>query len=160
MHSLRPQSARPLLTLCGIGYVPFAPGTVGSAVTAVGLSLLARTTPYAFWIVLAALLLLWPLALAAIRRLARQTTARVDRPSIVIDELIGMSVTLLPALFTHRTSWMIVTIGFVLFRIFDVLKPLGIKTIDQRNTPVSVLLDDLIAGLYAAAILTVILFVM
>jgi phosphatidylglycerophosphatase A len=80
----------------------------------------------------------------------------VDKSYIVIDEVIGMTVAVLP-MFVIEVSLSYLLLGFVLFRIFDILKPLGIRKIDRMNTPISVLLDDVVAGVYSIGILIVVL---
>ena len=74
-----------------------------------------------------------------------------DPSKVVIDEACGIFVTMLPVAF----SWTNAAIGFVLFRIFDIWKPLGIRKIDQIKSEGghSVMLDDVAAGIYAAVVL-------
>ena len=157
MRTFRPRIGTMILTACGIGLIPVAPGTCGSAVTAVLIGLLVHSSLGAMngWIVGAVIVILWPISLTALRSI--KTGGRLDHPWIVIDEVIGMGVTLLPALFLHRASWKIVAIGFVLFRIFDIAKPFGIRAIDRKNTPTSVLLDDLVAGIFSAVLLAIVM---
>jgi phosphatidylglycerophosphatase A len=75
---------------------------------------------------------------------------REDPPQIVIDELAGLGVPLLLA----GPTWPEITAAFVFFRIFDIFKPWPISYLD-RNVKGSwgVLLDDLVAGMAALAVL-------
>jgi phosphatidylglycerophosphatase A len=145
---------RLIVTGFGLGR-SVAPGTIASMLTAALIGVLAqsRLELWAGWIVTITVLLLWPIALAALRSMDHRHGERVDHPSIVIDEIIGMSVTLLPVLFLARATPQVIAFGFLLFRFFDIAKPLGIRLIDRKNTEVSILLDDLIAGIYAGAVL-------
>ena len=134
----------------GAGLAPYAPGTFG---TLVGL-------------VPAWLMLGWPLswrtaAVAAIaltgvwvcgesaRRLGRH-----DHPGIVFDEITGILAT---ALIIVSGSLAELALAFVLFRIFDIAKPWPIRDLDHRLTGgVGIMLDDLMAALYAAVCLGVV----
>lgn len=78
-----------------------------------------------------------------------------DPSRVVIDETIGIYITYLLMPF----SWTNVILGFVLFRAFDIIKPLGVKTIDTKlHSPFSVMLDDILAGIYAFLTLQAILY--
>ncbi|MEO9021589.1 MAG: phosphatidylglycerophosphatase A [Ginsengibacter sp.] len=75
-----------------------------------------------------------------------------DSNKVVIDEVAGMAVTLL---FIPSTLLMIAT-GFVLFRFFDIVKPLGIRKTEQLKGGWGVMTDDVVAGIYANVVLEVI----
>ena len=78
-----------------------------------------------------------------------------DPGKIVIDEVVGVWITL----FFVPFSWVNVLLAFVIFRFFDILKPLGIKTIDKKmHTSFSVMLDDILAGVYSAIVLQLIIY--
>lgn len=78
-----------------------------------------------------------------------------DAGKIVMDETIGVWITLLFIPF----SWINVLLALILFRFFDILKPLGIRSIDEKmGTPFSVMLDDIVAGIYSAIALQVIVY--
>lgn len=103
------------------------------------------------------------LGLSGMGVLAMQVNPRVpakdpDQPFIVIDEVAGMVVALLPVLLMETYTWQHVLAAFLLFRFFDIVKPLGIGTIDRMKTLWSVMLDDLLAGFYSAAILSAVVF--
>ncbi|MCF7917625.1 phosphatidylglycerophosphatase A [Candidatus Gracilibacteria bacterium] len=71
---------------------------------------------------------------------------------ITLDEFLGMMIAVGPLFFIYDTGfWWFV--GFGLFRVFDILKPLGIGFIDKKNTSLSILLDDIVAGGYSAIVL-------
>jgi phosphatidylglycerophosphatase A len=78
-----------------------------------------------------------------------------DHRSLVWDEFIGQWIALLPALLA---PWWAIVIGFALFRLFDVWKPWPIRWLDQHlKGGLGVMVDDVIAGIFAAIVLWVIL---
>jgi len=78
-----------------------------------------------------------------------------DHSAIVIDEVVGMLVTWTGA----APGWAVVLVGFVLFRLFDILKPWPIRRIDEGvEGGTGIMLDDLLAGLMAAAVLQLLLY--
>lgn len=72
-----------------------------------------------------------------------------DSNRIVIDEWLGMSV----ASFLLPFTWINYVLAFVLFRFFDIAKPLGIRKAEAVPSGWGVMLDDLLAGIYSAVIL-------
>ena len=77
-----------------------------------------------------------------------------DPPEIVIDEVAGFILTVMFFPFT----WLTLVAGFFLFRFFDILKPPPIKTIEKKvRGSFGVVLDDLLAGVYAHLLLRLIL---
>ena len=148
------------LTVGGIGHLPWLHGTVASVVS-VPCFLLLRAAlppgPLPALLLAAALLALSALALPAIRRCTPASDP--DQRWIVIDEVIGTGVAILPVFLFPVAVTPYVVAGVTLFRFFDIAKPLGIGSIDRRKTPLSVILDDAAAGAYAmlcaSALLTV-----
>ncbi len=133
-----------IATVFGAGYSPVAPGTVGSAITAFVLWLIpfSRGGLVLFLVVVTAVGT-WA-AHVAERRLGGK-----DPGAIVIDEVAGM--TLSVVLFPLTPA--VLLGGFVLFRIFDVVKPPPAHGSQRLGGGVGVMIDDLIAGLYALAVL-------
>ncbi|HEY0179059.1 MAG TPA: phosphatidylglycerophosphatase A [Dokdonella sp.] len=132
----------------GAGLSPFAPGTVGSAVALVPWFALRALPPplYVVWLALAFALGVW----AANRVAARLRVA--DPGAIVWDEFVGQWIALLPLL--HDADARGVAAAFALFRAFDVIKPWPVSWADRRvGGGLGVMLDDVLAGLYAAAVL-------
>jgi phosphatidylglycerophosphatase A len=79
-----------------------------------------------------------------------------DHRSLVWDEFIGQWIALLPALFF--APWWVVAAGFALFRFFDVLKPWPIRWLDRYvKGGLGVMLDDVVAGVFAAVVLWLLL---
>jgi phosphatidylglycerophosphatase A len=131
-------------TVCGAGYSPVAPGTVGSAVTVLLLWLIpfSRGGLVLFLVVVTAVGT-WA------AHIAERHLGGKDPGAIVIDEVAGM--TLSVVLFPLTPA--VLLSGFVLFRIFDVVKPPPAHASQRLGGGVGVMIDDLIAGLYALAVL-------
>lgn len=129
-------------TGCGAGFSPFAPGTVGSLVgVALYLPLAAAGLP-AVGIGVA---LLFPVGVWAAGVCGKRYGAH-DHGRIVVDEIVGQLIAL--ASFPAQPGWLLA--GFLLFRVFDIVKPFPAGRIDRRwRTPSGVMLDDVVAGLYA-----------
>ena len=142
--------ARSAVLLCatggGAGYLPWAPGTWGTLVAVPLFVLLAGLPAPAYLaLTLAFCLLAIPIASAAARLLQRH-----DPGQVVIDEIAGFLVTmaLLPP------DWRLIAAGFVLFRLLDIVKPWPANRInDCMPGGCGIVLDDIVAGLYAAAVL-------
>ena len=125
------------------GYFPFAPGTVGSAA---GLLFYAAVWWTGSPIVEAGLIA----ALFAAGVWAGTTAERyfggVDPGPIVVDEVVGMLITLA---FIPGLGWSGAIAGFVLFRIFDVIKPYPAGRFEQLHGGLGVMADDAMAAVYA-----------
>ena len=147
-----PRAAIFLATGAGAGYGPIAPGTWGSAV-GVALALpLGAAGPATYAAVLAALLAAGIWAAGE----AERAFGRKDDGRIVIDEVVGQLLTLSPLLRdpdSFRSPLWLVT-GFVAFRVFDVWKPGPARWAERRFAGgVGVMLDDVVAGGFAALLL-------
>lgn len=140
-----------VLAFCRLGVAglsPAAPGTCGSLLALLVAPVLFLPLPLAGRAMLLALLLVAG-ARAATR--AEQLLGRKDPGEIVIDELLGMWLVLLPFAEPNRLA---VVWGFVLFRIFDMLKPWPIRALESRfPAGYGVMLDDAAAALYTLAVL-------
>ncbi|GAA4651707.1 phosphatidylglycerophosphatase A [Kistimonas scapharcae] len=137
----------------GSGLAPKAPGTFGT-LAAIPLYLLLShlSLPmYALVLVLASLLGIWLCGKTA------KDLGVHDHPGIVWDEFCGYWLTMLAA----PSGWLWIIVGFILFRLFDIWKPWPISLADQRVPGgMGIMVDDLIAGLYALMVMQVIVFVM
>lgn len=142
----------------GTGLSPYAPGTVG---TLAGLPFWFLLSPLSVPAYGAALLLLfiagcW-LCGASARRLGVH-----DYGGIVFDEIVGYLITCIPllgAVGLNREDELIgLGVAFAAFRVFDVWKPWPIGWLDQRvHGGVGIMLDDVLAGVYAALVLALVL---
>lgn len=132
----------------GAGFWPWGPGTAGSVVATALWFLLHAVLPLAvLQAVTVVLILLFTL-------LGTWATQRLmpfwgDDPSrVVVDEMVGVWVALLVA----DDAWTAL-LALLLFRFFDIVKPLGIRALDRRRGAFWVMADDLLAGLYAAVLI-------
>jgi len=127
------------------GLSPFAPGTAGTLV-GVFICLLCLPMP---WI----LRLLFVLALLALSFYvageAENIYQKKDDQRIVIDEIIGLQITMLPV----AINILNLCAAFVLFRIFDIWKPFPVKNLQGLPGGWGVVIDDVGAGIYAGAVL-------
>jgi len=137
-------------TWFGCGYSPQAPGTVGSAAAillAWPLSLIGFNN---FGFLVLSLAALGP-AIGAAGIVAKESGFK-DPQIVVIDEVLGVWLTLAGAL---RFNWRSFLFAFVLFRFFDILKPPPIRLIERVPGGAGIVLDDMMAGAYAALVLFV-----
>ncbi len=144
-----------IATAGGVGYFPVAPGTWGSlvgvgAVAALGLAGLqssARSAAAGAAIVLIFALGVWSAGQA------EDFFGRKDPGTVVVDEVAGQIIALAPFIGTSL-KWL--GAGFVLFRIFDVLKPFPARRAERLHAGWGIMMDDVTAGVYAAATLEII----
>jgi phosphatidylglycerophosphatase A len=133
-----------IATAGGAGYSPVVPGTAGSLVTAIFLWLVPMSRPG---------LVAFFLAVTLVGIWAAQHAERYfgvkDASPIVIDEVAGMTLSVLAVPLTAST----LIAGFFLFRVFDVVKPFPAHGSQRLAGGVGVMIDDLIAGLYALVVL-------
>jgi phosphatidylglycerophosphatase A len=156
----------------GVGFIPLAPGTFGSAV-GVGIFLLEergieRAAIFARWhgwdadllgaLTIASMLLIvttisvvgtW----AATR--VEKLIGRKDPGIVVVDEVAGQLVALFFLPF-YRAGLPMVVAGFILFRLFDIWKPCPIRKLESLGGGLGIMADDLLAGLYAAILLSLV----
>lgn len=141
-------------TVFGIGYLKPAPGTWGS-LAALPLTYLLHQIG-GFPLVLVSVAAIYALGLWATTVLTAQSDS--DDPSeIVIDEVAGQIVALLPLSYSAWSMDLAITAlwpgwlaGFLLFRLFDILKPGPVGWADRRHDATGVMLDDVVAGMFAA----------
>ena len=154
-----PSLATATATVGGLGYAPVAPGTLGAAAgVALHLGLAwAGAGPLACVALSAALL--WAGAHAA--SAAEAHFAQHDDGRIVIDEVVGQLIALLPiAVLAPERSFdpVLLLLGFLGFRLFDIWKPGPVKAAEQGfEAGWGVMLDDVVAGLLAAAVVAAVL---
>ena len=130
-----------LASNAGLGYAPYASGTVG---TLAGIPLFFLVAGWPWWGYLSAWVVLLLISFA-VTEAAGRIYGVADDGRIVIDELVGYLVTVafLP------WSWTTALLGFFWFRVFDILKPPPARWFDRRmKNGIGVVLDDVAAGLY------------
>jgi phosphatidylglycerophosphatase A len=140
----------------GAGLAPVAPGTFGTLV-ALPLWIGLHWMPWPAYLgVLAFLFGFGCWVCGASSRLLGVH----DYGGIVFDEIVGFLVSALPLVpalgYAHGNRWLLVGAAFALFRLFDIWKPWPIRALDRHvEGGLGIMLDDLIAGLFAAAVLWV-----
>jgi phosphatidylglycerophosphatase A len=134
-----------LATGFGAGLVPFAPGTAG---TLVGVLLCLLFLPFPWIIRLPAVLALLAFSVYVAHQ-AENIYQKKDDQRIVIDEIIGFQITMLPA----GINIFNICAAFVLFRIFDILKPFPIRNLQRLPGGWGIVADDVFAGIYAGAVM-------
>ena len=136
----------------GSGLTPIVPGTYGALV---GLFIYIVLSGLSFWWYLFVVALGFGVGILVCDRVAKKMDSHDDR-RIVWDEIVGYWMTMA---FVPFSRWAVI-VGFILFRVLDVLKPWPICLIDKRvRNGLGVMLDDLAAGLAAAVILYLLHFV-
>ncbi len=135
-----------LATGFGVGYSPVAPGTMGTLL-GIPIYFFLSTIPFPLY----ELILITFFFLSSwISENAEKYFGRRDDPRIIIDEVMGFCITML---WVNKTV-LSITMGFILFRFFDILKPFPIRRIDKRwKGGYGVVFDDVLAGIYANIIL-------
>ncbi|MBF0545490.1 MAG: phosphatidylglycerophosphatase A [Candidatus Riflebacteria bacterium] len=134
----------------GIGFLPYIPATFGSL-----WGLLAYYCTYTFpWYSQIFLFLLFMILAIGLAEKAQQFS-RVEDPSfVIVDEIVGMWATLL---FLWKFNALVLILGFILFRLYDILKFFPINLFEGYSGGLGIVLDDLAAGMLANITLRVIL---
>ena len=130
-------------TFLYLGKLPFAPGSWGS----LGALLLWVLLPISFSIHLSVIVFLFVLGVYSSNKMAKYMDDH-DPSEVVIDEAVGMGI----SLFMLPHSFGLYLLAFVLFRIFDVLKPSFIYRVQDLSGGWGIMLDDVLAGLFTLAI--------
>ncbi len=146
---------------CGVGLLPFAPGTFGALVGVAifyGLFVACKTAPHYFQaVVIIASLAISALGLWASNR-GEKIFGEKDAQRIVVDEVAGqlISFTLIAPLLIAELSkpTFVIILGFLLFRAFDIWKPYPINQLQDLPAGLGVMFDDIVAGIYAAVVLS------
>ena len=137
-----------IATGCYSGYLPKAPGTWGSLVGLLLFYLLHTLSLGTYLAVVASIFLVGTFAAGG----AEKIMDHQDPGLVVIDEIVGMLITMIAVPATPLAM----ALGFVLFRIFDILKPFPVNFFDQRfHGGLGIMLDDVMAGIYSLIILQV-----
>ena len=172
------RSAKDYLALaiatCGVGYLPLAPGTWGSLVgVAIHLSIqlcfLRNVESFPEWgrfailalapgVIAVELVVIGTLVLVGIWAASRteQLAGRKDPGKVVIDEVAGQMIAMLPLIPGRTTSWVAFVLAFAFFRFFDIVKPYPARRFEHLEAGLGVMSDDIVAGAYAAIVTAII----
>ena len=133
----------------GSGLSPFAPGTMGTLVAVPFIFLFRSLGDPGFWIVLG---LLFVLGIKLCGHVSRKLGVH-DHGGIVWDEMVGYWIS--AAFVPLQWPWLLA--AFLLFRVFDILKPWPIRQIDKKvSGGFGIMIDDVVAALFTVIILAVI----
>ena len=140
-----------IVTGLGVGFFPYGPGTMG-ALFAIFIWLIlasAAGTPYLIGITLA-LVIVFTL-LGAWSSTVSELYWGEDPSRVVIDEVVGQWIVLLAIPATYQW-WQVVT-ALALFRFFDIVKPLGVRSMEKLKGGWGIMADDILAGVYGFIVL-------
>jgi len=140
----------------GSGLSPKMPGTMGTVV-GVGLYLLLPMQYLTDWKIYLGIIVFTFLIGIYLCGYTAKTLNVHDHPGIVWDEIVGYFITM----FMVPKEWLWILIGFILFRIFDILKPWPISIADKRlKGGFGIMLDDVIAAIFALIIIQITLYLL
>ncbi len=149
------------VTFFGIGYVKFAPGTFASIITSILLFISFHILEISSNTVLIFLFFIFFYSLYAVSSYIKKISNK-DPKEVVIDEVIGQSIPIYLYEISHGTSkqfddaLLFYPIIFILFRLFDIIKPFPVNYFDKKiKNSFGVIFDDICAGLYVVLILIV-----
>ncbi|MBN1898127.1 MAG: phosphatidylglycerophosphatase A [Spirochaetes bacterium] len=140
------------------GYTPVIPGTAGSLLAAI-LFAFVQPYPLLFYFLLSLFFILgilwgdW----------AKTCFKKSDPPQMVLDEFAGIFITFMGLNFTidvfslSPEALKILISGFILFRLFDITKPFPIKKAEKMKGSWGIMMDDVLAGIYANLILRILI---
>jgi phosphatidylglycerophosphatase A len=137
-----------LATALGAGYAPVAPGTFGSAVGLLLWWLLPQSPAVQF----AAIVIVFALGSWS-GSVAERHFKRTDPGQVVLDEVLGMQITL----FLNPVGWTGALIGFLLFRVADIIKPYPANRLEALHGGFGIMADDAMAAVYSNLALRVVL---
>lgn len=125
----------------GLGYSPIAPGTAGSILaTLVAFFVIKGNAPY----LIIATIVIFTVGVIASSFIEKEREIK-DPSLVVIDEIVGMWISVL---FIPHVWWSFL-IAFALFRFFDVVKPFPANNLQKLHGGLGIMIDDVIAGVYA-----------
>ena len=146
--------AKLIVTFFFIGKAKMAPGSIASFVTTLLFYIFSTNLVFIMFIIF--ILVTTILSFFAIHFYTTEFKEK-DRSEIVIDEVVGQSIALLPLLLFYDNTppeFYMCLISFIFFRFFDIFKPYPIYIIDKMNSTFGVMFDDILAGIFSALLLT------
>ena len=137
-----------IATGLGVGHFPYGPGTMGALLAILIWYPITTMANHTTWLLITLALILAFTLLGAWSSTVAERYWGEDPSRVVIDEVVGQWITLLavPAVF----SWWHVLAAFVLFRFFDIVKPLGVRKMENFKSGWGIMADDILAGCYGA----------
>lgn len=132
------------------GFWPWGPGTAGSVVATVIWIVLGFWLPAFQLSVLTFSLVIFFTAIGTWATKRLQPYWGEDPSRVVVDEMVGVWI---PLISVNPQQWWLALVALVLFRFFDIVKPLGIKRLDSMKGAFWVMGDDMLGGIYAWLVL-------
>lgn len=141
-----------IATVFKAGYIPIAPGTVGSIIGLLVFWLIKDYASFTIEMFVAAALFFAGVWASTI---VEQVLERHDPGVVIVDEVVGMLVALmlLPSTIT------VIFLAFLLFRVFDIIKPYPARWCEQLSRGWGIMMDDVVAGLYVNVLIHIILWI-
>jgi len=141
-----------IATVFKAGYIPIAPGTVGSIIGLLVFWLIKDYASFTIEMFVAAALFFAGVWASTI---VEQVLERHDPGVVIVDEVVGMLVALmlLPPTIT------VMFLAFLLFRVFDIIKPYPARWCEQLSRGWGIMTDDIVAGLYVNVLIHIILWI-
>ena len=134
----------------GSGFSPFAPGTAGALVAVIIWTVLFYVIPFNILLVVTSLLIVLFTAAGIWSADKLESEWGKDPSKVVVDEMVGVWIALL-AVPVGNVCYIL--FAFLLFRFFDIFKPLGIRKMEQLEGGIGVMADDILAGIYSFLLL-------
>jgi phosphatidylglycerophosphatase A len=149
-----------LLTTCfGLGKLPIAPGTWGSLPSVILYQVLGYLWPAAIVPVMVFFIIAGSWVCVQYAPAVIAATGKKDPGLIVADEVAGQAITMLViALLSPGNICNATVLGFLLFRLFDILKPWPCKRLEKLPAGVGILADDLMAGVYGGIVAAIVIY--
>ena len=136
-----------IASLGGIGLIPLAPGTFGSIFAWFVFVIMSHFVDMLIYTIAIVFIAIWVCEKASVNLIQK------DHKSIVIDELAGMWVALVPVIYFASDQFeriIYACLALVFFRVFDILKPFPISYFDKKyKNGFGIVLDDIIAGIFS-----------
>lgn len=132
--------AKLISTFFGVGLFPLAPGTLASLIIVVLYKYYLHRLAWPFYLLIVAGIIAAGVYFSSVY--ARSLNLK-DPGKVVIDEVAGQ----LLALFLLPSDWVVLGAAFVLFRFLDIIKPIGVKTLEKLSSGWGIMADDLASGL-------------
>jgi len=136
-----------IASLGGIGLIPLAPGTFGSIFAWFVFVIMSHFVDMLIYTICIVFIAIWVCEKASVNLIQK------DHKSIVIDELAGMWVALVPVIYFASDQFeriIYACLALVFFRVFDILKPFPISYFDKKyKNGFGIVLDDIIAGIFS-----------
>ena len=139
----------------GSGFSPFAPGTAGALLGSIIWIALYFLLPFTalLWTTAALVVLFTFAGIWAANKL--ESSWGEDPSRVVVDEMVGVWIPLLAVPDNGQWYWYVIA-AFALFRIFDIVKPLGVRKMESFKGGVGVMMDDVLAGVYSFILIAVV----